>query len=113
MGASIELKECHAEVAQKVCVVILYGFKKYPQPRKALFLVDKEDGGYSLPGGWETELEEILIIGESNNCFVHRLLETERGEWVGKKVVKTKLVLPIGVHKSRLVRWTSGQLEIF
>jgi hypothetical protein len=93
--------------------VILYGFKKYDLPRKGVFSVPKEDGGYSLPGGWEQELKEFLIIGEDNTSFVYRLQESEQGEWLGNRVVQSKVVLPIGVHKSRLVRWTSGQLEIF
>ena len=92
---------------------ILYNFIKYPTPKKGLFSIEKKDGKYILPGGWEKEQEEVLIIGEIDTAFVYQLLPSEQGQWVGNKVIIEKFILPIGIHKSRLICWTSGQLSLF
>lgn len=92
---------------------ILYDFIKYPTPRKGLFSVEKPNGEYILPDGWEQELEEVLIIGEDNTCFVYNLKPSELGKWVGNEVIVEKFILPIGIHKSRLVKWTPVQLTLF
>lgn len=92
---------------------ILYGFKKFATPRIGLFSIHKKDGNYLLPGGWENEIKEYLIIGEDNTSFVYKLKPTEQEKWVGDKTIKEQFILPIGIHKSRLIKWTTGQLELF
>jgi len=92
---------------------IEYGYKAYQTPRRALFLVEKKDGKYSLPNGWEREHEEVVVIGETDIWYVYEIQEFSYGEWIGKKVVQKNCLLPIGIHKTRLVKWLDGQLILF
>lgn len=91
---------------------ILYNFKAYPAPKKALFKVDTNK--YILPEGWIQKEELYTIIGETDDSYVYKLYKSEHGERNEKdKVVIKKYIMPLGVHKSRLVRWTEGQLLLF
>lgn len=88
-----------------------YGFIEYSEPKLGVFLITTNE--YRFPDGWVQKEEEILIIGEDDDSFVHRLLHTQHGEWIGDVVVQRELILPIGVHKSRFVRWQPTQLPLF
>jgi hypothetical protein len=70
-------------------------------------------GIYELPIGWIQKHEEREIIGETDLLYVTHLLKSSHGEWVGNKVIQHQYVLPIGIHKSRLVEWVNSQLSIF
>jgi hypothetical protein len=88
----------------------LNNFKKYSTPKLGIFNIDTNQ----YKNGWVCEEQKHLIIGEDDYCFVTRLIKGGHGEWVGDVVIERKYILPIGIHKSRLVRWISGlQLEIF
>jgi hypothetical protein len=89
----------------------LYGFIKYDLPKFGVFNIDTNE--YKLPGGWIQKETEFKIIGETEDTFVTRLQEGGHGEWVGDVVIEEKYVLPIGIHKTRFVRWIPGQLSIF
>jgi len=85
---------------------ILYDFVKYDSPRKGLFRVEKHNGAYTLEGGWEFEEKELIIIGEIDINYVEKLVPYNEN--------KNKIcLLPIGVHKSRLIKWCNIQLTIF
>lgn len=84
---------------------ILHNYKSYDKLKKGLFSVPKIDGKYSLSDGWENVEEEVSIIGEDDDTYVYKLLPTIEGKWVGKKVIHEEFLLPIGIHKSRLVKW--------
>jgi hypothetical protein len=89
----------------------LFEFKAFDQPKLGVFRV--ETGEYTLPVGWVKKEEEITIIGETDDSFVYKLVPSGHGEWgVGDTVVQHNYILPIGVHKSRFVRWNS-QLNLF
>lgn len=90
---------------------VLYGYKPYQNPRKGVFRISTDE--YKLPEGWVTRNDEVVIIGETNDSFVQEIRDYEEGKWVGNKVVRRKYLLPIGIHKSRLVKWITGQLELF
>ena len=96
-----------------ISLPILCNFQKYTAPKKGIFAVLKPNGKYSCEYGWETELEECTIIGEDTTSYVYKLQPSEQGKWVGNNVIIQRFILPIGIHKSRLVRWTSGQLALF
>jgi hypothetical protein len=66
-----------------------------------------------LPGGWKQKHEAYTIIGETDLHFIYRLQESGHGEWVGDKVIQHQYILPIGIHKSRLVKWMDQQLTLF
>ena len=89
----------------------LYNFIKYDTPKVGVFT--KETGEYKSPFGWVQTEEKISIIGETDTTYCYRLLETGHGEWVGEKVIHRKYILPIGVHKSRLIKWLPVQLSLF
>ena len=92
-------------------VNVLYDFKKYENPKKGVFRIDTNE--YKLPGGWVQKEETHTIIGETKLWFIYRLQASGHGEWVGDKVVQWEYILPIGIHKSRLVKWEDYQLELF
>lgn len=89
------------------------GYINYKNPKKGVFSVPKKNGKYLLGSGWETVEEDVLIIGEDDQLYVYELKESVQGYYFGKKVVTKKYVIPIGIHKSRLIRWHSCQLELF
>jgi len=90
---------------------ILYNYQAYESAKRGLFLI--ETGEYKLPGGWERALEENSIIGETDDTYVVRLLQSGHGEWVGDTVVQRSYTLPIGINKTRFVKWVNVQLSLF
>lgn len=87
-------------------------------PKKALF----ESGGGEYIKCDETGLlifsmpiEEAIVIGENNDSFVYELIPTKVSDTNNKHYGKTCL-LPLGFHKSRLVKWIpipGQQLSLF
>lgn len=67
---------------------------KYDQPKKAVYnhpLATPKNYGFT------TEERQAIVIGEDSELFITQLV-------VG---------IPIGFHKSRLVRWLPTQTELF
>ena len=91
---------------------ILYDFRKYDTPRFGVFKVHTGEYGIN-PTGWIDKDVKMKIIGEAGDNFIEYLKEGGHGEWIGTVVTQKKYILPIGPHKSRLVRWIDGQLSIF
>lgn len=89
---------------------ILYGFQAYEFPRLAEYR--HETDIYAYPIGWLTEPKQVLVIGEDNSSFVTELKPSEHGEWDEKRVLY-KYILPLGFHKTRLIRWVDTQLSLF
>ncbi len=81
----------------------LSGLINCDQHRPGVFNV--ETNVYKLPIGWLQKPEEIRIIGETDEWYVYKLLESEYGEWVGPIVIKRFYIHRIGIHKSRLSHW--------
>lgn len=104
------IKSCSSN---EIALPILYGFKRYDKPKVGLFSTEKHNGSYSLTSGWEKEIKEYLIIGEDSTSYVYKLKPTEEGRFVGNKIVRKKFILPIGIHKSRLLKWRTTQLSMF
>jgi hypothetical protein len=90
---------------------ILYNYKAYENPLYGIFSVEIVPNEYKLPEGWLCEEREFRIIGECDDSYVTRLQETTGNEWGVE--VQDKFVLPIGIHKSRFIRWVSNQLSLF
>lgn len=82
---------------------ILYNYIPYEVPKLGVFNITS--GEYKLPNGWLLNQDEILIIGETDDCYIAKLQPASHGEWVGEEVKKIEYILPLGVHKSRLVKW--------
>jgi len=87
-------------------------FKKYPQPLTGLFHILKEDGEYSA-AGWVQVETKAKIIGETHLNFVTGWQNLEYGEWIGDQVTTIKKVIPLGIHKSRFIKWLPAQLSLF
>lgn len=87
-----------------------YDFVQYPIPKVGLFRLETDK--WQSPGGWVRKEEKCTIIGETEHHYVYKIVESEQGEWVGKKVIKHTYLLPMGIHKTRLIRWF-GQLSLF
>jgi hypothetical protein len=90
-----------------------YQYEAYPEKRIGVFRVEKKPSEYRLPEGWVMVEEQRTIIGESNDCYVTRLLKSELGFWQGDEIVTEYSTLPLGLHKSRFVKWLPVQLSLF
>jgi len=94
-------------------MTILYDYKPYSAPKKALYFqtgtnyVFDPNTGIS---GWERVEVETTVIGEDNQCYIEKLVEHTISDTTNPDYAKTVL-LPIGFHKSRLLKWmpTYGQ----
>lgn len=90
---------------------ILYNFVAYDTPRLATY--SSPGNEYDLKkGGWQNILKTVLVIGEAEHCFITKLSPSEHGEWTDKRILY-KYILPLGFHKSRLVKWEETQLSLF
>ena len=89
---------------------IAYNYKPYIIPKLGIFNVHTDE--YKLPGGWVQKEEEIEIIGETDDDYIHRLFETEY-EDCRKANYKQKYIMPLGIHKTRLLKWLPNQLKLF
>ena len=85
---------------------ILYNYKPYDHPKECIYYVTGEK--YSLPEGWEKIKTKATVIGETELWFITRLMPTTLNH-----PPHTKVVLPIGFHKSRLIKWLPTQLSLF
>lgn len=72
-----------------------------------------DTGEYELGVGWKQKEEEFLIIGETPSYYIERMQETRNGLWIGDLVIYLKFSYPLGVHKSRFVKWIPTQLTLF
>lgn len=88
-------------------VDVLYNYIHYKKAIKMHFYV--ETGIYKIQLGWLQKVEEKIIIGEANGMFVERLMLSV-GCIEGKNDYKKEFYLPIGIHKSRLLKTLPGQL---
>lgn len=86
---------------------ILHNYNPYPVPRRALlyqtgneYILDKETG----LSGWTKIEKEAIIIGEDDTCYITELKEHTVCDTTEADYGETKL-LPLGYHKSRLIRW--------
>ncbi|MBK9728453.1 MAG: hypothetical protein IPO86_10075 [Saprospiraceae bacterium] len=92
---------------------LLLDYQKYQIPKKGIFRIEKNPAEYKLPGGWVRVEVEETIIGETNDTYVTRFQNSNHGEWIGDLVFKRYYTFPIGLHKSRFVKWVGYQLSIF
>lgn len=82
-----------------------YNYKPYLQPKRALFyqdcyVKDPETGRLV----WSKVVKEMIVIGEADTIYVECLKEYRNCDTWDKDYGKTSL-LPIGFHKSRLIKW--------
>jgi len=79
-------------------------FIKYDSPKKGSFWVLSEQGEYNSKG-WVQVPVNAIIIGETDDCYVTRILDSTYDERVGdaKKTVTGKILL--AYHKTRLIKW--------
>lgn len=89
---------------------VLYDYRPYDYPRFGTFKITGDKYG---PHGWEIKLKGFKIIGEIKDAYVTNLLPSGHDEWIADKIIRHEYILPIGIHKSRLIAWTSGQLSLF
>lgn len=86
---------------------ILYNFIPYKVKKRGLFSVHDDSGKY-LRTGYKQKIIEVDIIGEDSTSFVYELKPYAR-----KLFGKPECYLPIGIHKSRLKKWITGQVSLF
>ena len=74
-------------------------YRPYETKKKALVNVHTSEYG---PNGWVNKPTEFDVIGEDDHCYIYEL----------RTIEKENRILPIGFHKSRLIKWIPGQLSI-
>lgn len=77
---------------------ILYNYKPFDQPRIGLFHTEDETNN----------IKEFKIIGKYDTGYA-----TQLKPYSDKLGSDPTMLLPIGLHKSRLIRWKTNQLELF
>lgn len=95
-----------------------YNFKPYSKPMKALYyqtgndyVKDKLTGLF----GWSRIIVETVVIGEDDTSYIEILKEYRNCDTWDKNYGEVSL-LPLGFHKSRLIKWipmTGLQLSLF
>lgn len=97
---------------------ILYNYIPYKHPKLGVFSitgdkwVDNPERGY---GGWEVIEREEYIIGESDDSYTTKLVKHRICDTSAPNYNETVL-LPLGIHKSRLIKWKTSpgdQLKLF
>lgn len=88
----------------------LYNYKAYSIPKVGLFKIDTNEYGQN---GWIMIEERKAIIGECDEFYVERLHETQKEEWIEGELIKTNIILPLGIHKSRFIKWVVYQMTLF
>lgn len=106
-----EVDYCDDDFIKTVNIGILYDYKPFKVPKIGEFKVTTDEYDHQEMK-WKCVIEQGKIIGETKNTYVIDLRPTEQGEWVGETVVKVQSVLPLGYHKSRLVKWVEPQLQL-
>jgi hypothetical protein len=81
----------------------------YLLPKKALF-----NGYVTKDNGSTVEaIVEKLIIGETAYDYIERLMDTVIPYWDEMGRYEAWSTTPIGIHKSRLIKWIPTQLNLF
>jgi hypothetical protein len=77
----------------------------YKYPKFGLFEIGTQE--YDAVKGWITEQQTLKIIGETQDNYIERLIES--GEYtIVKGLPGPKHMTAIGPHKTRLIKWVSG-----
>jgi hypothetical protein len=82
-------------------------FVPYPLPKRALFYQTGNDYIKNTTTGllgWSKIEIEVEVIGEDDTCFVTELKKHRISDTTDKDYGKIVL-LPLGFHKSRLIKW--------
>lgn len=87
---------------------IIGEFEAYEFPKKAIYNLDANE--YVLGIGWLQVEKETTVIGEDKDCYIEELRPVSEPTKFSNKI---KFLLPIGFHKSRLIRWLPTQIEMF
>lgn len=82
----------------------------YRQAKTGVFLV--ETNKYDIKVGWIRKEEEYSIIGENDEIYITRFLNSGYEVWEGTGKQQVNYTLPIGIHKTRFVRWKNIQLHL-
>lgn len=85
---------------------ILYNYKPYEQAKDCLY--NAEGDTFNFPQGWAQIETQATVIGETETCYVTRLLPTTLSQ-----PPHTRVILPIGFHKARLIKRLPTQLSLF
>lgn len=85
-------------------IQILYDYKPFDESKLGLF---------NASVGGEFKNDKILIIGETDLHYIFKLEKVTEGTWIDDKVIYETFILPIGIHKSRLIQWLPTQITLF
>lgn len=87
---------------------IIGEFKAFEIPKKCIYNLDANK--YLLGTGWLQVEKETTVIGEDRDSYIEELRPvSDPNKYSNKK----KYLLPLGFHKSRLIRWLPTQIEMF
>lgn len=86
-----------------------------------IFYPHKKDGLFSIHSGewdkvnnqWENVETAHTIIGETADIYITRFSDSSTPYWDEMGRYEASYCLPLGIHKSRLIRWKETQLSLF
>ena len=82
----------------------------YKQHREGLFSIHSGKWGVN---GWEDVEEVHAIIGETRDHYITKIIESSIPYWDEMGRYEAHSCTPIGIHKSRFIRWMDTQLSLF
>ena len=81
-------------------------YTHYDTPKTGIFQILCPSGKYDPDqGGWKQIEVERKIIGEDDILYIEEIRTSVCGRWVGEEVIEETVQIPIGINKTRLVRW--------
>ena len=86
-------------------------FERYPFPRVAVY--NRPGEKYNLPGGWQDTPTDALVIGETEDEYVTKIMESETSYWDEYGRYNASYCYPFGFHKSRFIEWKEAQVALF
>lgn len=94
---------------------IIFNYKPFEKPKRAIYAHPGNDYINDVKTGllgWSNIEKEVTVIGEDDTTYIEKLKEHLICDTNDPDYGETVL-MPIGFHKSRLIRWVSDQLGMF
>lgn len=90
-------------------------FKQYDKPKKAVYFMSGnkyEKDAITGLYGWSKIILEVNVIGEDDTHYITEIKKYRNCD-IWDKDYKKNCMIPLGFHKSRLIKWKNEQLKLF
>lgn len=87
-------------------------YMPYPEPKTLKFHITSNV--YDVKkGGWIQNIKQYEVIGETKDLFITRIIKTVGCDRHDQANYGKEITVPIGIHKSRLIKDCPMQLTLF